>query len=89
MDGNFKGTIFVRSIWHNAKKTTTMTTSQKIETVAIEHANYLIREAGYNVWGVKKIQDMVNRIIKRHTENNTKESDLDMLIKKYNDLKSK
>ena len=59
----------------------------KIEKVAIEHANYLIREAGYNMWGYKKTQEMVNRIIKRHQEQNTSEQELDKLLAKYEELK--
>ncbi len=63
------------------------TIEQKIEKVAIEHANYLIREAGYNMWGVKRIEEMVNRIIDRHTTEKTSESILDSLILKYEELR--
>ena len=65
------------------------TIANKIEKVAIEHANYLIREAGYNAWGVKKMDEMVNRIIKRHIDKNTSESELDKLILQYEGLKNK
>ena len=61
----------------------------KREKVAIEHANYLIRMAGYNAWGNKSIKNMVNRIIDRHIEENTPEHELDKIINEYENLKKK
>ena len=61
----------------------------KREKVAIEHANYLVRQAGYNCWGNKAMKEMVNRIIDRHIEENTPEHELDKIINEYENLKKK
>lgn len=61
----------------------------KREKVAIEHANYLVRQAGYNCWGNKAMKDMVERIIERHIQENTPECELDKIILQYENLKKK
>ena len=61
----------------------------KREKVAIEHANYLVRQAGYNCWGNKAMKEMVERIIERHISENTPEHELDKIINEYENLKKK
>ena len=61
----------------------------KRKKVAIEHANYLIRMAGFNVWGYKEMKKMIERIIERHISENTSEHELDKIINEYENLKKK
>lgn len=63
------------------------TRKQLIEQVATEHANYLIRMAGSNVWGFEAMQRMVQNIIDWHTKKNTPVEGLMKQIEFYNNSK--